>query len=39
MVSECKTNHLILTQSHWGQAQGGAELQCLYLIEEAKKII
>ncbi len=36
-MSKFKTNLLILTQSHWGQAQGGAELQCLYLLEEAKK--
>ncbi len=27
----------ILTKSHWKQSQGGAELQCMYLLEEAKK--
>lgn len=32
-----KKKLLILTNSYWGESSGGAELQCIYLLEEAKK--
>jgi glycosyltransferase involved in cell wall biosynthesis len=37
MSQDNKKKFLVLTKSHWKQSQGGAELQCMYLLEAAKK--